>query len=285
MPLAVGLAILAGSSLVIGLAAAAGIAAILFCHLKDPADVTGHLPGRLPGWLLAAWYVGLFLTTPLYTPYPRLTLPWLMASWLGAGMAIGALIGHDENPGQAQVESADSADRAPAGDNLNDPPPASQRSAVALLLVALIIAGAGLEWFMAHRGVPGWEPRTGMADAAPAIMKAIQGVPSLAGQNDLESFVVYTYGEPAALFQLRLAGVRWVRPVKDLEMPPSRLPTFVLCGPQALRMPGFPEQLAGRGDRLHLVARIPYRRSRLVTLDEARSHESPEAALEIYEVR
>ena len=51
--------------------------------------------------------------------------------------------------------------------------------------------------------------------------------------QDLESFAIYTYGDPACLFQLRLAGVRWVRPVQNLdfarlEAPPQRLPSFVL---------------------------------------------------------
>lgn len=34
--------------------------------------------------LLLAWFTGLLLTTPLYTPYPRLILPWLVSACMAA---------------------------------------------------------------------------------------------------------------------------------------------------------------------------------------------------------
>ena len=40
---------------------------------------------RFALYFLAAWIGGLFLATPLYHPYPRLTLPWLSAVSIGAG--------------------------------------------------------------------------------------------------------------------------------------------------------------------------------------------------------
>jgi hypothetical protein len=129
-----------------------------------------------------------------------------------------------------------------------------------------------------------------LADATPEVLKAIQGSTGLAGRADLESFIIYTYGEPAALFQLRLAGVRWVRPVKDLNLadpsaPRPKLPTFVVFGRQARATPGFSEQLADRRDRLHFIARVPYQQSQLVTLDEPRTPDLRETVLEVYELK
>ncbi len=42
-------------------------------------------------WFTAAWFVGLSLVTPLYHPYPRLTLPWLASGWLLTGATLSAV--------------------------------------------------------------------------------------------------------------------------------------------------------------------------------------------------
>ena len=47
-----------------------------------------HPQSRLGLWLLSAWVWGLTLGTPLYHPYPRISLPWLMACWMGMGLTI-----------------------------------------------------------------------------------------------------------------------------------------------------------------------------------------------------
>ena len=35
--------------------------------------------------MFITWWIGLTLTTPLYTPYARLSLPWLVSSWVLVG--------------------------------------------------------------------------------------------------------------------------------------------------------------------------------------------------------
>jgi dolichyl-phosphate-mannose-protein mannosyltransferase len=290
LPATMGLTAVAGSNLIVGLGAAAGITWLLASQLRAEEGKTTREPVRLAGWLAAVWYAGLFLTTPLYTPYPRLTLPWLAACWLGGGLLIGGFIGRKENCTPARIDASDSTDRGsvPHGPVLF--PRASRRSAMVMLLLAVAFVCAGLERLVSRLDIPGWEPRTGLANATPGIVKLIQGATSLAGRSDLESFIIYTYGEPAALFQLRLAGVRIVRPVKDLglanpEAPRPRRPTFVLFGRQARLTPGFSQQLADRRDRLHFVALVPCRPSRLVTLDESRTTDARETVLELYELK
>jgi hypothetical protein len=290
LSLTMGLNAVAGSNLIVGLGAAAGITWLLARAMRADESTTKAESVRLAVWLLAAWYVGLFLTTPLYTPYPRLTLPWLTASWLGGGVLIGMDVGREDNTLCARIDASDSIGHRSASLGPVPPLTATQRSAVVMLLLAIVVVCTGLEWFVSRSGVPGWEPRNRLADATPGMLKAIQTSAAREGPSDLDSFIIYTYGEPAALFQLRLAGVRWVRPVKDLGLaspgaPRQRFPTFVVFGQQARLTPGFSEQFADHKDRLRFVARMLYRRSRLVTLDETRTPDSRETVLEIYEVR
>ena len=46
----------------------------------------------LAGWLLAAWIYGLSVSIPSYHPYPRLMLPWMIAVWMGTGLAVELLV-------------------------------------------------------------------------------------------------------------------------------------------------------------------------------------------------
>ncbi|MEZ6056350.1 MAG: glycosyltransferase family 39 protein [Planctomycetaceae bacterium] len=39
-------------------------------------------------WIVSAWVIGLTLSTPLYTPYPRLLLPWIAATILGTSLLV-----------------------------------------------------------------------------------------------------------------------------------------------------------------------------------------------------
>ncbi len=63
----------------------------LRCAIGNRADrqCLGHsILGISPVWaMLIVWWLGLSLTTPLYRPYARLSLPWLVASWLLVGVA------------------------------------------------------------------------------------------------------------------------------------------------------------------------------------------------------
>jgi len=47
---------------------------------------------RLLEAVLVTWWVGLTLTTPLYTPYARLSLPWMVSCWLLVGVFFEFLI-------------------------------------------------------------------------------------------------------------------------------------------------------------------------------------------------
>ena len=53
--------------------------------------LTNSNPRRIMEAMLVTWWVGLTLTTPLYTPYARLSLPWLVSCWLLVGWFMSRL--------------------------------------------------------------------------------------------------------------------------------------------------------------------------------------------------
>lgn len=64
-----------------------GCGALLAIVLIANAWNTASSESRLIWAILIVWWLGLSLTTPLYRPYARLSLPWLVASWLLVGVA------------------------------------------------------------------------------------------------------------------------------------------------------------------------------------------------------
>lgn len=243
----------------------------------------------LAGWLVTAWFVGLLATTPLYTPYPRLTLPFLTVCWLGAGMWVGSV----------RDQFAVIADKVSVGKVIrsenqlpNDLPavvPAATYMREALLfsgLVALTILPVAF-----FRSVPGWQSRTSLADQTPSILDAICENVGVNRQTGLDRFAISTYADPALLFQMRLAGVSLVSPLVNLnfarpEAPPPLIPRFVLIGPRAGQTAGFDDQFAAAQSRLELIATYHYRPSDLVILDGAHAPDSKsDEELKLYRVK
>lgn len=240
-------------------------------HFAARLDETDPVCGALPAWLLAAWYAGLLITIPLYMPYPRLMLPLLVASWLGAGVFVDALIGRirshaDELLAVEHGTKPLLACKRPEAASL-----ARVRPVVILALCVAIVLAARQRSPL-ERGVPGWESRTGLADLAPAILDDACRNAGFDRQTQLKKLVIYTYGEPALVFNLRLVGAEFVNPVKDVafagpDAPVPQLPSFVIIGPQAWRTPGFGEQLVKALPRLKRAGKYRYVPSDLVLLD------------------
>jgi hypothetical protein len=242
----------------------------------------------LAGWIVAAWLIGLLVSTPMYTPYPRLALPWLVASILGAGLAAQLAVRRDPLPGEALEAATDrTVDPLMAA---VDPALAVRRSSVSVLVLVSAAALAAMEPRALRYGVPGWEPRTGLAQSVPRIVARMRSTAGSGGNAQLDEFIVYCYGEPALFFQLRLAGVRWVGPVQNLKFadeqaPKPRSPTFLVFGRRARVTPGFADQLVDRGDRLQfLMWVLGGPSSKLVRLDDrADDGRERREVLELYE--
>lgn len=163
--------------------------------------------------MLAAWWVAMSLTTPLYHPYPRLALPWLVAGWLIVAQQIARLNSHEPAPDQ--------------------PPRFGRRLAVAAAIGTALLLAA-IEIRFASRGIPALEPRTAIADLADQVIATVsEHAPT--GHS-----VIRVWGEPALFFQLSNRSPRrlLMQPAGGLEVvrpgePPPDIPVFLVIGPHA----------------------------------------------------
>jgi len=210
--------------------AAAGLAALLSFSLlvlvaavMALRDGLAQLRGRshqtpsdrpLAWTMLAAWWITMTLTIPLYHPYPRLILPWLVAGWL--------LLGHQ----LARWTAADSTD--------NTYPQPGRRLALAggIGVVLLLIA---IPTRFASRGIPALQSRTAIARLADQLVSEVtQQAPD-------GNLVIRVWGEPALFFQLSNRSPRrlLMQPAGGLTVmrpgePPPAIPVFLAVGPHAL---------------------------------------------------
>lgn len=260
-----GLAAALSTTVVIGGLAVAGIAWRIQQNRESSAGgpssreagAESRRDDSLPTWLLAAWFVGLLISTPLYRAYPRLTLPWLVAGWLGAG---------------AFAQTGGVWLRRFAAGSISS----TQRR---VFSVASLVGGVVLLLVFRERispdRFPAWQDRSGMRIAAKTVEREIAD--SLA---ETTPFVVYVYAEPGMFYQLvarqRTADAEFVvAPAASVDLSPARagdrrLPTFLVTGPHASRSEAFRTEWESVGRRFQLVAAVPYAASDLVLLNEYR---------------
>ena len=173
---------------------------------------------RTLAWtMLAAWWIAMTLSTPLYHPYPRLVLPWLVAGWL--------LLAH-------QFARFAAADETDATGTARTQPDRRLALIAGIGIVLLLIA---IPTRFASRGIPALQSRTAIARLADHIVSEVsRHAPD-------GNVVIRVWGEPALFFQLsnraprRLlmqpaGGLRVIRPG---EQPPA-IPVFLAVGPHAL---------------------------------------------------
>jgi len=250
-----------GSSVTIGVLAVVGI----ICHtgLWGHRTVSMHneSTSTLAAWLLAAWFGGLLVATPFYRPYPRLTLPWLIAAWLGAAAALPMLqqrlLRSDVFPSDARMRLF-----------------WRRLTATTILLTAM----AGIVWKasdLSHRGVPGWQDRTGLEKVSARIIRDVTREIDVSHDEQLAQagvdFILYVYAEPALFFHLSAANVV-AQPVSDLKFAQPgaqnrRVPVFLITGPHAMGSDRFADQFQRNRTRFTLVREYQVELSDLVLLN------------------
>jgi 4-amino-4-deoxy-L-arabinose transferase-like glycosyltransferase len=250
------LSVIEGAAVILGFLGAIGtlIALARSISADDRSDPKAKGVG-LAGWMLTAWFAGLLLSVFLYKDYPRLMLPLLLVSWLGLGVLADALLREIQNrltrPQSATIEEPLLARRRGGAPSL------SRAKPILLLVLGLGIAYSLVERRPWEQGIVAWQSRAGLADLTPEILDDIVHNAGVDLQTEPDKFVVYTYGEPALLFQLRRLGCTFVKPVKELsfaypEAPAPKLTSYVAFGYQAWSTEGFGEQLAPALPRLQL---------------------------------
>jgi len=225
---------------------AMGAAYFVVCARGWTARATSETaPAPFASSLLFVWVVGLFLLTPLYHPYPRLTLPWLGGLWLSAGAGIVTLL---RSPiFRIQSPSAKSA-------VLN--------AAVAAAGLALLLVGWSRQ---PDRLFPAWQARAGWLPVARKILHRAEQ-----GRGDQDAAILFVYGEPGLFYHLNSLGSQLVIATANLNFPETTesTPIFLVAGPHAQRTPAFAEEFARHRARLELVASLPFSPSDLVLLDQ-----------------
>jgi hypothetical protein len=237
-----------GTSILLGVMGFAWlVAACTWWRKSQSDDAISH---DLAYWLIAAWFLGLFLTTPLYTPYARLSLPWLMSAWILAAAMLGSPVSQRILSGKQNWQST------------------PQGITVMSLLGAL--SALGIAWTIHSRSdhlSAIWQDRAGLERTAREIQKLIDSkFPGQAG--------VYVFGEPALFYHLRANHQEVVVPVADLSFAdhPSPLPVLLAVGPHAERSPEFQAEFQKCAPQFELLGTFPYLPSELVLLNEYPPH-------------
>ena len=240
-------------------------------ELQERFQVTGTAAQTLPVWMTLAWVVGLWSVTPLYHPYPRLTLPWLCAIWIAAGLGIARLL----RPLAKSVRNRGSAGRA----------------VTCLAFAALTLAAAGPR--LARRGVPAWQPRTGLLLIARKIRKTVER--DLAQHVSSGNTVLFVYGEPGLFYHLRAEAQTAAAPIGDLKVATTfaapDTTAYLVTGPHAHHSESFAKQFAETREHFEPVQTFQYLASDLVLLNRyhprklAGSKESIGSEVRVYRVR
>ena len=173
--------------------------------------------------LLAAWYCGMTVATPMYYPYPRLILPWLVATWLGVGLAVHLW----RNRTTINVDGL-----APRTTRPWSP------GKVEWILVVWMTANFIVRSLEGNSHA--LRDRTSLADIARQFTQKIEQKMRGPGFSK-DGLIIYVWGEPALVFNLRASGFAYVLPIQNFDFigKSQPLPTFVAFGPHAFESPEF----------------------------------------------
>jgi hypothetical protein len=248
-----------GSSVVIGALAIWGLI-IPLCSLTSDAEENNR---RLVYWLVLAWFVGLILATPMYRPFPRLSLPWLMAAWLGAATAIDRLLG-------MAIERRSTMWSKTIG----------YLQSYSYVSIVLILASVvSIPFLISKPTVQAWQSRTGLELVADQIARDTKLLVTRSSPANSESpYIVYVYAEPALLFHLSQIDASSseytfiTHPVSDLGFAAPKsatlLPIYLARTEPGDQQANIAEGLKPYGSEFELVGEYEYQPSDLILLNE-----------------
>jgi dolichyl-phosphate-mannose-protein mannosyltransferase len=227
---------------VVACGAVVGLPGSVLATLRRRDPDSAKVRGAIGVALVMAWWMGLLVATPCYSPYPRLMLPWLLAGWLGAAICWSGVWQASElklSNGQYRARLSE--------------------------LLALLVA-AGVVWVTQ---VGPWNRFAGPADRR-GIEKIARQMHAIPPHDELR--VIYAYGEPALYFQLRAAREDIVAPVQEVPRQSATVdgktvPTFLIVGPHSQNDAQFQEQWEEGQHRFELVKTFEYEPSAMVWLD------------------
>ena len=212
---------LALSALILG---AAGTA-LLFSLIATPWLLRNKPTYRI--WVLFAWASIWLLAAPVYNPYARLILPFVVACSIGAAIGFMRLLRWYQEPDAGLV------------------PARLQWVMVPLFAVVLFLAGSGVP-----TGADPWRKR-GMSEAAAAFSQQIpEGSRVIAMIEPTIAYYLHRNGRPA-----------FERTSRFEILDTLSTPAYVITGTYVRRSPRLQKQLARRSKRLAPLATariVPY---------------------------
>ena len=212
---------LALSALILG---AAGTA-LLFSLIATPWLLRNQPSYRM--WVLFAWAAIWMVAAPVYNPYARLILPFVVATAIGASIGFMRLLRWYQ---------------APAARGLN---PALQLAVVPLFAVVMFVAGAALP-----AGADPWRAR-GMREAANVFARDIpEGSRVIAMIEPTIAYYLHRNGRPA-----------FERTSQFAVFDTLSTPAYVITGTYVRRSPRLRKQLSKLSDRLSPISSariVPY---------------------------
>lgn len=218
------------------------------------------------GWFVAAWIAGLTVTTPFYHPYPRLILPWLVAVWLGVGLAIQLLVNSDR-----------------LGTAIFKTSKGWRASWCEICLAIWIVTFSIIRCQMETEHC--WQDRTDLARTMETVAAQIKKQTAAAGFREDEPFA-YVYGNPPIVFALKSSGLSLVGPVQNLDFMagPHPRPTFFVRTSRVYQIAGFKDQWEAHQHSLEPVAQKRFHQSHLVHGDSIKNPLKDEE-IQVFRVR
>lgn len=203
-------------------------------------------------WFLAAWMIGLIIGTPLYTAYPRLTLPLLVSLWLGAGLLVSQYV-----QTFSKISSNEQTKQSLTMNSL----------ASICTVVILVIAFPQL----LEMRTPAWQKRTGLEQIAQKTIVQLQQEAKQQGFKPQE-VILYVYAEPALFYHIKkeMLNTYPAGNIKQISFDLKRpeIPVFVIYGPHAKQSPQFQQEWEKEKIRFEMVQMHNYRPSDIVLLNQ-----------------
>jgi hypothetical protein len=252
------------ASVVVGLSLAVGGRA---ASNRDPIVTRSN--HSLANWTLAAWLIGLSVAVPLYRPYPRLILPWMIAAAVVAGGVLSWFAGR-----LSRRRDAAAVGRASEGAFCN---PEHE----GLCWLALLPLAALASFLFKEAPFPAWQDRRSLQTCAGQIIERLRSEPLPLGTDDYRT-AIYVLAEPGLFFHL--AAAQSTSPIDHLTQAASdygmaapgghrsAIPAFLVTGPHAPKEEL--ERLITDG-RVTPLAEFDYHPSDLVLLDDRPAWELP----------
>ncbi len=242
---------------------------IIVCPWWSGISQAEDMPKNLAYWFLAAWFVGLLLATPLYTPYPRLSLPWLVSAWWAGAACLGS----------SRIQALFSGNLSP-----------SLRPLIILGLSGF--AGASVFLAIGKRDAEPNSPQSPWLERA-ELAKTVHTIQRRLHAEFPGDVILYIYAEPAVFYHLRAQGLEAVAPVADLGFAaqPATVPTFLFLGPHAERSEHFQQTWKQSAQHFERVGSYAFFPSELVLLNQnsAKTLKDPkferEQVLKIYRLK